>query len=97
LGKPLFEPVEPEQVTVQEIIIPVASTVAGYRRDRLLSSTGYNQVFWILLIFCYFLAVQSPVANVFLHFQDLSGATSQNKYLLAMPTWMEYTARATFA
>jgi hypothetical protein len=96
LGKPLFEPVEPEQVTLQEHHHSGGFYGCWLPAKSLLSSTGYNQVFWILLIFCYFLAVQSPVANVFLHFQDLSGATSQNKYLLAMPTWIEYTARATF-
>jgi hypothetical protein len=69
----------------------VAGEIAFFPQQVIIKSFGFG------LIFCYFLAVQSPVANVFLHFQDLSGATSQNKYLLAMPTWMEYTARATFA
>jgi hypothetical protein len=68
----------------------VAGEIAFFPQQVIIKSFGFG------LIFCYFLAVQSPVANVFLHFQVLSGAASQNKYLLAMPTWIEYTARATF-
>jgi hypothetical protein len=43
----------------------VTGEIAFFPQQVIIKSFGFG------LIFCYFLAVQSPVANVFLPFQDL--------------------------